>query len=38
MSPGAAAGLGFGEVRRIVVAGEDHITGIEGDDGVMVRG
>ena len=38
MSPGSAAGLGFGQVRRITVAGKDHIAGIEVDDGVGVRG
>ena len=38
MYPSAAAGLGFREVRRIAVAGKNHIANIEGDDGFGVRG
>ena len=38
MSPGAAVGLGLREVRRIAVAGDNHMSGIEGDEDVGVRG
>ena len=38
MATSTAACAGFAEIAGVAVYGEDHVTGIEGEDGIVVGG